>query len=140
MAYLLTCFVCFFFVCLQASTETEHAKVKALEIKLKEEEAKVTKLSKELETWKVCYILDVYYIVHIFSCARLVDLTYIENTVSLQELLNEEKKRGKDAEDSSVAYLDQIEALTHKLTMAESKINQYEKDSAEKGVKVKEKY
>ena len=54
-----------------------------------------------------------------------------------QELLNEEKKRGKDAEDSSVAYLDQIEELTHKLTMAESKISQYEKDSAEKGVKVR---
>ena len=65
---------------------------------------------------------------------------YIQNTFCLQELLSEEKKRGKDAEDSSVAYLDQIEALTHKLTMAESKINQYEKDSAEKGVKVKEKY
>ena len=64
----------------------------------------------------------------------------MENTFLLQELLNEEKKRGKDAEDSSVAYLDQIEALTHKLTVAESKINQYEKDSAEKGVKVREKY
>ena len=54
-----------------------------------------------------------------------------------QDLLTEEKKRGKDAEDSSVAYLDQIEELTHKLTMAESKINQFEQESAEKGVKVR---
>lgn len=57
MTYLLTRFVWFLFLfVLQASTETEHAKVKALETKLKEEEAKITKLSKELETWKVCHL------------------------------------------------------------------------------------
>ena len=67
----------FLFLCLQATTETEHAKVKALEIKLKEEEAKVTKLSKELETWKVCHILDIHCIMLILSCARLVNLAYI---------------------------------------------------------------
>ena len=57
IAYLVArLYVCFFVVFLyQATTETEHAKVKALETKLKEEEAKIAKLSKELETWKVCH-------------------------------------------------------------------------------------
>ena len=54
--YLVTLLYVFCLFVLQASTETEHAKVKALETKLKEEEAKITKLSKELETWKVCHI------------------------------------------------------------------------------------
>ena len=56
--------------------------------------------------------------------------------VFLQGVYNDEKARLKEAEDSSIAYLDQIEELTHKLTMAESKINHFEQERAEKGVKV----
>lgn len=41
----------------QASTENEQEKTRALESKLQEAEAKVTKLTKELETWKVHLVI-----------------------------------------------------------------------------------
>ena len=54
----------------------------------------------------------------------------------LQQCLAEEKQRTKEAEDSSVAYLDQIEELTHKLHMTESKIKAFEESKASEGQKV----
>ncbi len=54
----------------------------------------------------------------------------------LQTSFNEEKHRCKDAEDTSIAYLDQIEEFTHKLTMAESKIRALETAKAEDSGKV----
>ena len=40
-------------------------------------------------------------------------------------------------EEENVAYLDQIEEITHKLSQAENKIKSYESNRLEEGAKVK---
>ena len=55
-----------------------------------------------------------------------------------QAQYTEYKAKAKDAEDTSVAYLDQIEELTHKLTMAETKIKGFEEEKLNQGRQVSE--
>ena len=53
-----------------------------------------------------------------------------------QACLKDEKVKCKEAEDSAMAHLDQIEELTHKVTMAESKIASMEANKAAEESKV----
>ena len=57
-----------------------------------------------------------------------------------QQCFQEEKARFKDAEESSVAYLDQIEELTHRESVLQNQIKAMEESKAQQGSKVRQCY
>merc|ERR1711976_739557 len=79
--------------------------------KTEEDSAKLNELQKELETKKT-------------KCAELDD-----KYATLKEIYEREKKQHKEAEESAVAYLDQIEELTHKLNVSENKFKALESNN-----------
>ena len=69
------------------------------------------------------------------SCVCVCDVCVCRDRTQAQ--YQDYKAKAADAEDTSVAYLDQIEELTHKLTLAETQINDLTQSLHDADVKLK---
>ncbi|XP_064651364.1 CAP-Gly domain-containing linker protein 1-like isoform X4 [Lineus longissimus] len=111
--------------------EEEKRKVEDLQFRMEEEEINKDDLTSKME--------DESSKIASFEKAlkeeRAKNKALDDKVKTLKELYEKNKVEHRDAEDSAVAYLDQIEELTHKLSQAENKIKVFEETKSQVGAK-----